>query len=74
MKPQVRFKVMSNHVITVSPDPSVEEAAALMSQNQVRCLQVVENGNMAGMLALGDLAVQLQSHQKSGAALSEISD
>lgn len=66
--------VMSNHVVTVSPDASVEEAAALMSQHQVRRLPVVENGNLVGMLALGDLAVQQQSDQKAGAALSEISE
>ncbi|MGD6968514.1 CBS domain-containing protein [Rossellomorea vietnamensis] len=66
--------VMSYHVVTVSPVASVEEAAALMSQNQVRRLPVVENGNLVGVLALGDLAVQQQSDQKAGAALSEISE
>ncbi|TYS14875.1 CBS domain-containing protein [Rossellomorea vietnamensis] len=66
--------VMSYHVVTVSPVASVEEAAALMSQNQGRRLPVVENGNLVGMLALGDLAVQQQSDQKAGAALSEISE
>jgi CBS domain-containing protein len=65
--------VMSNHVVTVSPDASVEEAAALMSQHQVRRLPVVENGNLVGMLALGDLAVQQQSDERAGAALSQIS-
>jgi CBS domain-containing protein len=66
--------VMSQNVVTVSPDASVQEAAALMAQNQVRRLPVVENGNLVGMLALGDLAVQQQSDQKAGAALSEISE
>lgn len=59
-------------VVTVYPDTSVEEEEVLMSQHQVRRLPVVENGNLVGMLALGDLAVQQQSDQKAGAALSEI--
>jgi CBS domain-containing protein len=66
--------VMSAHVVTISPQASVEEAAALMSQHQVRRLPVVENGNLVGMLALGDLAVQQQSDQKAGAALTQISE
>ncbi|MGM0846757.1 MAG: CBS domain-containing protein [Bacillota bacterium] len=35
--------VMSNNVVTISPDASVDEAAALMSQHQARRLPVVEN-------------------------------
>ncbi|RIW32763.1 CBS domain-containing protein [Bacillus salacetis] len=66
--------VMSGRVVTVSPEASVEEAAALMSQHQVRRLPVVENGNLVGMLALGDLAVQQQSDEKAGAALTQISE
>nr|WP_262371038.1 CBS domain-containing protein [Rossellomorea vietnamensis] len=56
--------VMSNHVVTVSPDAPIEEAAALMSQHQVHRLPVVANGNLVRMLALGDLAVPQQSIKK----------
>ncbi|XXM71570.1 CBS domain-containing protein [Lysinibacillus sphaericus] len=66
--------VMSQNVVTISPDASAEEAAALMSQNQIRRLPVVENGNLVGMLALGDLAVQQKSDQSAGGALSQISE
>lgn len=66
-------QVMSQQVVTISPDASVEEASALMSQHQVRRLPVVENGQLVGMLALGDLAVQQQSDQSAGSALSGIS-
>ncbi|MEL3972913.1 CBS domain-containing protein [Rossellomorea oryzaecorticis] len=67
-------QVMSQNVVTISPDASAEEAAALMSQHQVRRLPVVENGNLVGMLALGDLAVQQKSDQSAGGALTQISE
>ncbi len=66
-------QVMSNNVVTISPDASLQEASALMAQNQVRRLPVVENGQLVGMLALGDLAVQQQSDESAGDALSNIS-
>ncbi|MCP3741918.1 CBS domain-containing protein [Rossellomorea sp. BNER] len=66
-------QVMSNNVVSVSPDATSEEASALMSQHQVRRLPVVENGQLVGMLSLGDLAVQQKSDQSAGSALSQIS-
>ncbi len=66
-------QVMSQQVVTISPDASVEEASAKMSQHQIRRLPVVENGQLVGMLALGDLAVQQQSDHSAGSALSGIS-
>lgn len=65
--------VMSNNVVTVSPTASLEEAAQLMSQHQIRRLPVVENGNLVGMVSLGDLAVREQTDQKAGQALTQIS-
>lgn len=65
--------VMSNNVVTVSPTASLEEAAQLMSQHQIRRLPVVENGNLVGMVSLGDLAVREQANQKAGQALTQIS-
>lgn len=65
--------VMSNNVVTVSPTASLEEAAQLMSQHQIRRLPVVENGNLVGMVSLGDLAVREQADQKAGQALTQIS-
>ncbi|WP_180968141.1 CBS domain-containing protein [Cytobacillus massiliigabonensis] len=65
--------VMSNNVITVSSSSSLEEAAQLMSQHQVRRLPVVDNGNLVGMVSLGDLAIREQADQKAGQALTQIS-
>ncbi|MED3552442.1 CBS domain-containing protein [Cytobacillus praedii] len=65
--------VMSNNVISVSSSASLEEAAQLMSQHQVRRLPVVDNGNLVGMVSLGDLATREQADQKAGQALTQIS-
>ena len=58
--------------VTVSPDMSIDEAARLMAQHQVRRLPVVENGALVGMLSLGDVSVEGDARQ-AGQALREIS-
>ncbi|GLB60961.1 CBS domain-containing protein [Cytobacillus sp. NCCP-133] len=65
--------IMTNHVVTIAPTASLEEAGQVMSQNQIRRLPVVENGNLVGMLSLGDLAVREQANLNAGEALTQIS-
>ncbi|MET3697096.1 CBS domain protein [Bacillus oleivorans] len=60
-------------VVTCSPEMSVDEVAAIMAQHQVRRLPVVENGQIVGIVALGDLAVREQSNEMAGGALTNIS-
>ncbi len=66
--------LMSQELITVSPTSSVHEAAQIMAEKQIRRLPVVENGQLVGIVSLGDLAVENDSDQKAGYALSEISE
>jgi CBS domain-containing protein len=66
--------VMSENLITVSPDTSVQEAAQLMAKHQIRRLPVVENGKLVGMVSLGDLSINENSDESAGHALSEISE
>lgn len=66
-------QVMSNNIVTIDADADLQEASSLMAQHQIRRLPVVENGNLVGMLSLGDLAVQDQSDESAGEALSQIS-
>ncbi|KLU60011.1 hypoxic response protein 1 [Peptococcaceae bacterium CEB3] len=66
-------QVMSTDVVTVAPDTDVHQASALMSDHQVRRLPVVERGEICGMLALGDLAVERVHVNEAGEALSDIS-
>ncbi|PAV28846.1 CBS domain-containing protein [Virgibacillus profundi] len=63
----------AQQVVQGTPDMDVRQAAELMSQQQIRRLPVVENGQIIGMVALGDLAVDNQFDGAAGQALSSIS-
>lgn len=65
--------VMSKNIVSVSPNTDAHEAAALMAQNQIRRLPVVENNKIVGMLSLGDLANVNIHVNEAGEALSSIS-
>jgi CBS domain-containing protein len=66
--------VMSKGCVTCSPDTTVDEAAELMASKQIRRLPVVENGELVGMVAIGDLAVRDNYDDEAGQALSRISE
>jgi CBS domain-containing protein len=42
--------LMSTNVVSVSPQQSIQEAAALMDQNDIGSIPVVENGQVRGIL------------------------
>lgn len=66
-------QVMSDEVRWCYADQSVEEAARIMRDAQVRRLPVVDRDKrLVGMLSLGDVAVKSASHQAVG-ALQDIS-
>ena len=48
----------SGNLIGVDVDADAREAARLMSEHAVRRLPVIENGEVAGIVSLGDLALQ----------------
>lgn len=66
--------VMSDKLITITPDITVEEAAETMANHQIRRLPVVENGKLVGIVSLGDLAINKMTDERAGQALSEISE
>ena len=66
--------VMSEDLVTISPDASLEEASNLMAKHQIRRLPVVESGQLVGIVSLGDLATNQYSDNSAGEALSEISE
>lgn len=67
-------EVLSEQVTTVSPSTSVDEAAKLMANEQIRRLPVVENGDLVGIVAIGDMAVRTKFEDEAGEALSKISE
>lgn len=72
-KNQTVDQVMTHELIHVTPETAAEHAADLMASAQVRRLPVIENGQVVGIVSLGDLAVNPQSDDKAGDTLSDIS-
>jgi len=56
--------IMTKNVLCTKPDQTVEEAMALMTDKRVRHLPVVENGNILGIISIGDLVKTIISEQK----------
>lgn len=65
--------IMTTNVTTVSPDTDVDELGVIMSQKQVRRVPVVDNNNLVGIVALGDLALDNRFDTEASEALTEIS-
>lgn len=63
----------AQQIVQGTPDMDVHEAANLMAEQQIRRLPIVENGQITGMVALGDLAVQNQYANEAEQALQSIS-
>ncbi len=61
---------MSKNVVTIGPDTTLPEAVQLMKQRKIRRLLVTKNGELLGIVTLGDLreagpsdAVTLSVHE-----------
>lgn len=67
-------QLMTTHIETISPNDQIEGVAQRMAANQIRRLPVVENGNLIGMISLGDIALREAHDQKALHALSSISE
>ena len=48
-------KIMTAKVVHITPDKSVEEGLALMTEKRFRHLPVLENGKLIGIVSIGDL-------------------
>lgn len=66
--------IATRNVITVGPDTSTRDAAALMAEHQVRRLPVVENDRLVGIVSIGDLAVKEAKDSRVGDTLEHISE
>ncbi|MCD9026547.1 CBS domain-containing protein [Cohnella silvisoli] len=67
-------EVLTEDVQTVSSNMSVDEAATIMASSQIRRLPVVDDGQLMGVVSLGDLAVREIFVNEAGEALSDISE
>lgn len=66
--------IMSSNPVLGKPDMDVHDAARIMSERQIRRLPVVDNDNLVGMVALGDIALENKLVDDAGDALSCISE
>lgn len=65
--------VMTSQVTTVTPDMDMDEVSRIMAQQQIRRVPVVENNQLVGILALGDMATDYRFDTEASEALTEIS-
>ena len=66
-------KIMSPPDQTIDLHASADDAAHQMANAEVRRLLVMDQGKLAGVIALGDLSVNASTKTEAGEALQEIS-
>lgn len=57
-------EVMTEHVITVTPDSSIEECMTIMTERKIRHLPVTENNQLVGLISVGDVVKFIIQEQK----------
>jgi CBS domain-containing protein len=68
-------EIMSEGICWAYDDDTVDHAAKLMSEKQVRRLPVVDHDKrLVGIVSLGDFAVDIHEIQPAAAALAKISE
>lgn len=65
-------RIMSTDPICVTPDCTIQQAAQLMQEKQLRRLYVQDGDSLCGVVALKDVALEV-GDQLSGQTLEEIS-
>lgn len=57
-------EIMSEHPVTVTPDTTLEQCMALMTQKYIRHLPVFENKELIGLVSIGDIVKCMMDEQK----------
>lgn len=57
-------EIMTSDVITVRPDQTVEECMALVTAKRIRHLPVLADGQLMGIVSIGDLVKGIISEQE----------
>ena len=57
-------EITSSPLVVVTPDTSIDECMALMTDRRIRHLPVAEDGKVVGLVSIGDL-VKFKSKQQS---------
>lgn len=57
-------EIMTKNVIFVEPDQSTDDCMALMTANRFRHLPVLENGELIGIISIGDVVQSIISENE----------
>ena len=57
-------EIMSHHVVCVSPDLQVDACMSLMTDKRIRHLVVMDDGNLMGVISIGDVVKAIIDHQE----------
>jgi CBS domain-containing protein len=63
MKTPVR-EIMTEKVVAVTPQRTIEEAMVLMTEKRIRHLPVVEENKVIGVISIGDIVKSIIAHQE----------
>ncbi len=55
---------MTDNVVTVGPENTIEEAMAIMTDKHIRHLPVLEGDNIVGVVSIGDLVKAIIADQE----------
>ena len=56
--------IMTEQVITVTPDDHIDKCMELMSQKHIRHLPIIDAGKVVGMISIGDVVNAVIASQK----------
>ena len=58
-------EIMTTVVVTCAPGDAVDDLSALMTENRVRHVPVIDNGQLAGIVSIGDVVKTRMDELKS---------
>ena len=58
-------EILNPHLISVTPEHTVQECLQLMTEHRIRHLPVLKQGQLAGIISIGDLVNWIISAQRS---------
>ena len=67
-------EIMTSNPVVGNPEMNVNDAVRIMSEKQIRRLPIVENNNLVGIVALGDISVEPGLQHNAEVALKNISE